>query len=42
MFRDTPYLEINMLIGKIPSEEASYAAETLSETVEATPPAPKE
>jgi len=31
-----------MLIGKIPPEEASHAAETLSETEEATPPAPKE
>jgi hypothetical protein len=31
-----------MLIGKIPLEEASHAAETLSEIEEATPPAPKE
>ncbi len=31
-----------MLRGKIPPEEASHPAETLSETEEATPPAPKE
>ena len=42
MFEDTPKLEINVLIGKNPPKEASYATETVLETGEATPPALKE
>jgi len=36
MFKDTPKLEINMLIGKNPPKEASYTIETVLETEEAT------
>jgi hypothetical protein len=42
MFKDNPKLEINVLIGKNPLKEASYAIETMLETGEATLPALKE